>query len=267
MAPNTRSAAQHTAPNSWSAAQHVLALVEIWALVAEHSGFVGAWRLMRVCRASLEGVKEYLGTLPGLVICGGDDDSGLQSDVWRLDLATLQWGPLPSLVVARDGHAWCTVRGSLVVLGGCINDDEEDVISSVEMLSAWDAGGDGAFTNLPPLSCGGVGGAVAVAVEESTSAAGQVLLLGLLGGEGEQVDEDEFGVPTVQLVDLATSVCTPQPDCLNDYRRDVRFTAVRMPDGRVVCAGGGASHKSVEVLGPPAGGASSEYRPGQSFPR
>mmetsp|Transcript_12817 Transcript_12817/g.31146 ORF Transcript_12817/g.31146 Transcript_12817/m.31146 type:complete len:248 (-) Transcript_12817:612-1355(-) len=247
MAPNTRSAAQHTAPNSWSAAQHVLALVEIWALVAEPSGFVGARRLMRVCRASLEGVKEYLGTLPGLVICGGDDDSGLQSDVWRLDLATLQWGSLPSLVVARDRHAWCTVRGALVVLGGCINDKEEGIISSVEMLSAWDAGGDGAFTNLPPLSCGGVGGAVAVAVDESTSAAGQVLLLGVLGGEGatdeDDFDEDEFGVPimaTVQLVDLATGACTPQPAFLTNYRLDIRFTAVRMPDGRVVCAGGGA---------------------------
>jgi hypothetical protein len=56
--------------NTW-AIQHVLALVEIWALVAQHSGFVGAWRLTGVCRVSRAGVKEWLSTLPGLVVSGG----------------------------------------------------------------------------------------------------------------------------------------------------------------------------------------------------
>ena len=38
--------------------------------------------------------------------------------VWRLNPATLQWEPMPALVTARDGHACCVVRGTLVVLGG-----------------------------------------------------------------------------------------------------------------------------------------------------
>jgi hypothetical protein len=39
----------HVAANTWIA-QNVFALVEIWALVAQHSGFVGAWRLTGVCK-------------------------------------------------------------------------------------------------------------------------------------------------------------------------------------------------------------------------
>jgi hypothetical protein len=92
--------------NTW-AVQHVLALVEIWALVAQNSGFVGAWRLTAVCRASLAGVKEWLGTLPGLVVSGGHDGDRPVSEVWRLDLATLQWAPMPALVAARSDHACC----------------------------------------------------------------------------------------------------------------------------------------------------------------
>jgi hypothetical protein len=52
--------------------QQVAALPEIWALFAEHGGdLVEAWRLTRVCKASAVGVKGWLGTLPGLVVCGG----------------------------------------------------------------------------------------------------------------------------------------------------------------------------------------------------
>jgi hypothetical protein len=39
------------------------------------------------------------------------------------------------------------------------------------------AKGAGAVTNQPPLSCGGIAGAAAIAVDESDSAAGEVLLL------------------------------------------------------------------------------------------
>jgi len=78
----------HVAANTWIA-QNVFALVEIWALVAQHSGFVGAWRLTGVCKASREGVKEWLGTLLGLVVSGGLLDTGFMNEVWRLDLATL----------------------------------------------------------------------------------------------------------------------------------------------------------------------------------
>jgi hypothetical protein len=57
---------------------------------------------------------------------------------------------------------------------------------------------------------------------------------------------------TVHLVDLATGVCTPQPALLDTH---YAFTGVRIPDGRVVCAGGSFSNASAEVWGPPASGA------------
>jgi len=228
--------------NTW-AIQHVLALVEIWALVAQHNGFVGAWRLMGVCRASRAGVKEWLSTLPGLVVSGGYGGYGLVSEVWRLDLATLQWVPMPVLVAARYNHACCVVRKALVVLGGYVK-DEERISSRVEILAA--GGEDRVFTELTALSCGGIAGTTAIAVEESDSAAGQVLLLG-------GCDEIIGVLSTVHLVDLATGVCTPQAALL-DNRFD--FAAVRIPDGRVACAGGCGALASAEVWGPPAGGAS-----------
>jgi hypothetical protein len=47
---------------------------ELWGIIAEHSGFVGAWRLTGVCVASREGAKEWLRT------SGANDDE----DVLRL---------------------------------------------------------------------------------------------------------------------------------------------------------------------------------------
>jgi hypothetical protein len=79
-------------------------LPEVWALVAVHLGLVGAWRVMRVCKAARVGAKEFLSTLPGLVVCGGYVQGGRVRDVLRLDLATLRWEPMPSLVTARDCH-------------------------------------------------------------------------------------------------------------------------------------------------------------------
>jgi hypothetical protein len=125
-------------------------------------------------------------------------------DAWRLDLATLRWEPMPALVTSR--LACCAVRGTLVVLGGSTSAGKST--SSVEMFSSE----EGAFVDLPPLdlpplSCGGITGAAAIAVDESDSAAGQVFLLGgaMQGGL----------VSTVHLVDLATGVCTPsRPDLL-----------------------------------------------------
>jgi hypothetical protein len=93
---------------------------ELWAIVAKHSGLVGAWRLTGVCRASREGAKEWLRTLPGLVVCGGRVGDGFTftSDVWRLNLAELRWEPMPSLTRGRAFHSCCAVRGAVVVLGG-----------------------------------------------------------------------------------------------------------------------------------------------------
>jgi len=61
-------------------------------------------------------------------------------------------------------------------------------------------------------------------------------------------------VSTVHLVDLATGVCTQKPRLLH-ARAD--FAAVRLPDRRIVCAGGDDDAtvlSSVEVLEPPAQG-------------
>ena len=126
------------------------------------------------------GVKDSLGTLPRLVVCGGGDSGGkVTNKAWWLDMATLRWEPMPALVTACGDHACCTVRGSLVVLGGEILDDE--LTSSVEMFSSE----QGAFVELPPLSCGGICGATAIAVDEHDSALGQVLLLGGVEENGE----------------------------------------------------------------------------------
>jgi hypothetical protein len=188
-------------------------------------------------------VKEWLGTLPGLVVSGGFNMIGIMSDeVWRLDLATLQWVPMPALVAARHSHACCVVRKALVVLGGYFKDTER-ISSRVEILSA--GGEDEVFTEFPALSCGGIAEATAIAVKENDSAAGQVLLLG-------GIDEQGVVLSTVHLVDLATGVCTPQAALLDGR---LGFAAVRSPNGRIACAGG-LSLASAEVWGPPAGGAS-----------
>jgi hypothetical protein len=50
-------------------ADRVTSLPEVWAIVALHLGLVGAWRLMLVCKAARVGVRDFLSTLPGLVMC------------------------------------------------------------------------------------------------------------------------------------------------------------------------------------------------------
>jgi hypothetical protein len=59
---------------------------------------------------------------------------------------------------------------------------EEGATSSVEMLSPGEDGEEPAFVNLPPLSCGGIRGTTAIAVDESASAMGTVILLGAVQG-------------------------------------------------------------------------------------
>jgi hypothetical protein len=237
--PTTRASIRARA--NW-AVDRATGLPEVWALVGVHLGLVGAWRLMRVCKAARVGAKEFLSTLPGLVVCGGYSQGGVVRDVWRLDMATLQWGGMPGLVTARADPACCVVRSSLVVLGGW--DSAGGTTSSVEMLSSEE--GEGAFVDLPSLSCGAIEDAAAIAVEESDSAAGQVLLL---GGRGQGP------VTTVHLVDLATGVCTPgRPNML---RSRYLFAAAGLPGGGIVCAGGdgGGHHSSAEMWRPPVQGA------------
>jgi hypothetical protein len=146
----------------------------------------------------------------------------------------------------KGDHACCVVRGALVVLGGYVRDEEDEFTSRVEILSA--GGQDRVFTELSALSCGWITEATTIAIEESNSVIGQVLLIGGCDKQGD--------VLSTQLVDLATGVCTPQADLLS-WRYS--FAAVRIPDGRVACAGGryGGLLASAEVWGPPASGASS----------
>jgi hypothetical protein len=232
--------------DTW-AVDRAVSLPEFWALVAARSGLVGAWRLAAVCRVARTGVREFLGTLPKLVVCGGREGSseGLVSEAWGLDLATMRWEAMPALLCARVGHACCAVRGALVVLGGMAYGvgvrQGPASTPRVEMLSK----GAGAFVELPPLSWGAISGAAAIAVDESHSALGQVLLLG---------GRNQYGTPTssVRLLDLATGVCTPQADLL--YARS-NFAAARLPDGGIVCARGAAGLSTAEMWAAPVQGA------------
>jgi hypothetical protein len=196
MHPSTTSA-----PPSWHV-EHATSLPEIWARIAVFAGPVGAWQLTGVCRAAREGVKGHLRSLPGLVVVNGGvwTATGLVSDVWRLDLASLQWESMAALVPARvTDHVCCAVGGSVAVIGGrtLVGNDITET-ASVEAISSRE---EAVYVNLPPLSCGGIWAAAAIAVEESDSAAGQVLLL---GGSDSSYDP----LSRVQLVDLATGMCT-----------------------------------------------------------
>jgi hypothetical protein len=106
--------------------------------------------------------------------------------------------------------------------------------------------GAGAFIELPSLSCGAISDAAVVAVDEDDSVQGQVLLIGGAGHDGTLRS-------SVQLVDLATGVCTQQADLLHAR---CNFAAARLPDGRIVCAGGSSPAPQLnstvaEMLGPP----------------
>jgi hypothetical protein len=114
---------------------------------------------------------------------------------------------MSSLGVARADPACCAVRGGVVVLGGEaeVNEEEVEMISTVEVSRLSDSEAEA----LPPLSCGPRTGSIALPIDESESAEGQVLLLGgfdeSLHQDGEPLDE----ASRVVKVDLATGACTP----------------------------------------------------------
>jgi len=268
-----------------SAAASVLALCELWLIIAAHSGVVGAWRLAGVCRAARQGAKEWLRILPGLVVCGGlTSAGGYTREMWRLNMGELRWERQPDLTTGRAAHACCTVRKSIVVLGGLAVEQAGRGINAyvhnlgfgvseagVETLGfSLSEAGENIFKMMPPLSCGPVHSHAAVMIDESKSAQGQVLLIG-------GFDDEHESSARVQKVDLATGVCTAQPALLCPQGHVIYdCMAGRLPDGRVVCVGTtrreydtsdgessqqdeeGKYHTMAQVLEPPPHGSPSE---------
>jgi hypothetical protein len=224
--------------DDWSATRLVFARPELCALIAEHSDLVGAFRLKGVCRAMQEGAEEFLRTLPGLVVSGGrTTGGGMTREAWRLDIAKLQWDRMPSLTRGRYQHACCAVRGRVVVLGGVELDGQGffRLTSDVEILGCDDS--EETWKALPPLSRRPIARWVAVAVDETESELGQVLLFGRMSGSAS----------AVHTVDLATGVCTPQPSSFNPNEP---LAAARLPDGRIICISNDNSQQTVKVLAP-----------------
>ena len=245
-------------PGAYSdAARCIAALVGLWSVIAEHSGLVGAWRLMGVCRAAREGAKVWLRTLPKLVLCGGNIGrmTAYSRQVWRLDLAELRWEHVVDLLHERSAHACCAVRDRVLVLAGEIPHGDTAAMEALSYDS--EEGGRMRATDLPPLAYGPRSNHQILAVDESESSEGQVLVIG-----GYNVYDP---VEAVLKVDIATGTCAPQPATL--YER-VCFTATRLRDGRVICAGGQhrqkgdrnryAPSETAEVFGPPRGHSSDE---------
>jgi hypothetical protein len=232
------------------AGSRVAALVEIWGIIAEYSGFVGARRLALVCKTARDGARAWLRTLPGMVVFGVTPVAwqlgGLTCEVWRLDLGNLEWTRMANPTHDRRSLACCAVRGNIIVLGGQLpapvarsgqtGPPEWDIpeTASVEILQhgSGAAAGQNAFRLLSPLSCGPWAGGVAIAIDETHSNLGQVIIIGESGAVSDPPTD-------MQKVDLATGVCTPQPSLLpsQDGLPMKVNAAARLPDGRVVCAG------------------------------
>ena len=219
---------------------------EFWSGVAQHiDGFVAVWRLMSVCRAAREGMKTWLGQLPGLVVCGGKTSGDeITSEVCELDLVDLRWERMPSLSRGRTRPACCSVRGGVVVLGGRVVGRKPT--ASVEILGC----DENRKSNLlPSLSCSPIYGFDAVAIQEDESEQGQVMLI---GGYIPDVGPPSLAV---HKADLATGVCTPQPPLLSHHGQTFHvYTAACLGDGRIVCVGessGSFTQAMAQVMEPP----------------
>jgi hypothetical protein len=136
------------------------------------------------------------------------------------------------------------------VLGGLVEGQEgrRERTASVEFLGCDSVAEEDGFFVLPPLSCSPIPESTAVAIDESESDKGQVLLIG---------DWITCVGPSsaVHKVDLASGMCTPQPSLLSQYGAILGCTAARLADGRIVCVGKNINYNSLlgtaQVLEPP----------------
>ena len=185
----------------------------------------------------------------------------LTAAMWKLNLGELRWermhDVMHDLMRGRAEHACCAVRGGFVVLGGTFEGQAGglEATASVE-ISGYDSDAqEHIFRALPPLTRGVVYQSVAVAIEESASELGQVLLI---GGQ----DEDDEMSSAVHLVDLATGVCTAQSRLVSSQGYLGGCSAARLLDGRIVCLGEDFAqatlHHTAQVLEPPTQGSESE---------
>ena len=145
-------------------------------------------------------------------MCGGGYLRGpLTAAMWKLNPGELRWERMHDLMRGRAEHACCAVRRGVVVLGGTFEGQAGglETTASVE-ISGYDSDAqEHIFRALPPLTRGVVYQSVAVAIEESASELGQVLLI---GGQ----DEDDEMSSAVHLVDLVISGVVPLRACWMD---------------------------------------------------
>ena len=75
----------HRRPLRHPGRHRVFGFPELRALIiAQHCEFVGAFRRMLLCKAASQRAKEWLRTLPGLLVCGGLTPLGNRtSEAWR----------------------------------------------------------------------------------------------------------------------------------------------------------------------------------------
>jgi hypothetical protein len=116
----------------------------------------------------------------------------------------------------------------------------------------FDSAEESIFKVLPPVSCGPIRCPDSVAIEESESELGQVLL----------IEDLKDGRPSsaVHKVDLETGMCTPQASLLSHGNLE-GLSAAHLADGRIVCVGTNYSHVTqgtAQVFEPPEHGSPSE---------
>ena len=122
---------------------------------------------------------------------------------------------------------------------------------------------------MPRLERGPCNLPVALAVDESESAEGVVLLLGGAVAGAVEDDAEPGGITrAVWRVDLGTGACAAQP-ALHTPR--MSCAAAALPGGRVVCAGGrGGRSQSAEIWEPaphgPTGGGELQPRDNELAP-